>query len=110
MNIKQIIILALVPMFLSSCREDEVVVLDLKIVNHKFIPEEVKAPAGKRLKLSVYNGDDVIEEFESIELNREKLVPPGKTVNIPLAPLEAGKYNFYGEFHQDTAKGILIVE
>jgi hypothetical protein len=36
-------------------------------------------------------------------------VPALSTVSIILAPLEVGNYEFMGEFHQDTAKGVLIV-
>ena len=43
-------------------------------------------------------------------LNREKLVPPGQTVTVFLGPLEPGEYKFFGDFHQDTAQGVLIAK
>ena len=82
----------------------------LVIKNHKFEPAEVKVPAGQRVKLTVHNQDSTPEEFESHTLNREKIVPPGSKVVIFIGPLKPGKYEFYGEYHEATAKGVVVVE
>ncbi len=84
-------------------------VIHLQIKDHKFIPETIYAETDKKIKLVVENMDNEVEEFESISLNRERIVPALSTVSIILAPLEVGNYEFMGEFHQDTAKGVLIV-
>ena len=63
-----------------------------------------------KFKLMVKNSDDTADEFESTSLNREKLVPPGQTVPVFLGPLEPGEYQFFGDFHQDTARGVLIAK
>ena len=34
---------------------------------------------------------------------------PNESINIILAPLKPGKYEIFGDFHQDTAQGIIIV-
>ena len=34
----------------------------------------------------------------------------GQTVTIFLGPLEPGEYHFFGDFHQDTAKGVLVAK
>ncbi|CAK6888881.1 hypothetical protein DK2RH_05855 [Rickettsia helvetica] len=34
---------------------------------------------------------------------------PNESINIILAPLNPGKYEFFGDFHQDTAQGFIIV-
>jgi plastocyanin len=80
------------------------------IKDNKFEPSEVKVEAGKKIKIIIENQDKTLEEFESADLNREKIVPAGGSVNVVLAPLKPGKYKFFGDFHQDTAQGILIVE
>ena len=54
----------------------------LVIRNHRFEPAELKVAANQRVKLTVHNQDDTPEEFESHQLNREKLVPPGAKVVI----------------------------
>jgi plastocyanin len=84
--------------------------LTLTIRDHRFDPIEVRAPAGTALRLVVTNADQTPEEFESYDLNREKLIRPGQTVTIHLPALKPGTYEFFGEFHQETAQGRLIIE
>ena len=82
----------------------------LVIRNHKFEPAELTVPAGKKVKLTVENQDTTAEEFESYELNREKVIPAKREVSIFVGPLKPGRYPFFGEFHKDTAKGVLVVQ
>ena len=82
----------------------------LVIKNHRFEPVELKVPAGQRVKLTVHNQDSTAEEFESHDLNREKIVPPGAKVSIFVGPLKAGRYSFFGEYNEATAKGVVIAE
>jgi plastocyanin len=82
----------------------------LVIKNHRFEPAEVKVPAGKRIKLVVHNQDSTPEEFESHDLNREKVVPGGAKAVIFIGPLKPGRYNFFGEYNEATAKGVVIAE
>jgi plastocyanin len=84
--------------------------LSLRIKDHKFNPADVRVPAGKKIKLVVYNQDTGPEEFESYELNREKIIAGNSSTNIYIGPLEPGKYPFFGEFHEDTAQGMIVVE
>lgn len=84
--------------------------ISLTIKNHVFIPAEVKVPVGQKIKLVVDNQDDVAEEFESHELNREKLIAPKSRATIYVGPLKPGRYPFFGEFHDQTARGALIAE
>jgi high-affinity iron transporter len=78
--------------------------------NHRFLPATITVPAGVKFKLRVFNSDDTADEFESTDLNREKLVPPGQTITVFLGPLDPGRYAFFGDFHQDTAQGVLIAQ
>ena len=82
----------------------------LVIKNHRFEPAEVKVPAGQRVKLVVHNQDNTPEEFESHDLNREKIVPPGAKASIFIGPLKPGHYTFVGEYNEATAKGVVIAE
>ena len=88
----------------------EIEPLRLEFQQHRFVPDRIVAPAHQKFRLMVTNKDATADEFESAQLNREKLVPPGQTVTIFLGPLEPGEYKFFGDFHQDTAKGVLIVQ
>lgn len=106
----RIITAALLLLSSQMCLASETVELYVTIKDHIFVPAELKAPAGKKIKLHVLNQDNTIEEFESHDLNREKIIHPHKNANIVLAPLKVGVYHFYGEFHPDSAKGQLVIE
>jgi plastocyanin len=80
----------------------------LIIREHKFEPAELTVPAGQKIKLLVENQDTTPEEFESNELNREKIVVGKGTITVFLGPLDAGRYPFFGDFHQETAQGVLV--
>ena len=82
----------------------------LVISGHRFVPAEMKVPAGRKIKLTVVNNDASPEEFESYELNREKVVAGKGRIVVFVGPLRPGRYPYFGEFHMDTAKGTLIVE
>ena len=74
------------------------------------MPDRLVAPAHLKFVIVVKNSDTTADEFESTELNREKLVAPGQTIKVFLGPLEPGAYKFFGDFHQDTAQGVLVVQ
>jgi hypothetical protein len=92
-----------------SFADDEVVEVNLVIKDHKFIPEVLILPEGKKITLIVDNQDSTIEEFESIDLKREKVIFANSKAKIILAPLKTGEYHFFGEFHEETARGKLII-
>lgn len=82
----------------------------LAIKDHRFVPAEIKVPAGVKVKLVVHNQDATPEEFESHELNREKVIPANSKTNIYIGPLAPGRYPFYGEFNEKTARGAVVAE
>lgn len=84
--------------------------VDLVIKDHRFQPAEIRVPAGKKIKLLVDNQDATAEEFESHELNREKVIPGKSKASIFIGPLAPGRYPFYGEFNEKTAQGVVIAE
>lgn len=80
------------------------------IQDHKFEPADVKIPANTKVKLIIENRDPTPEEFESHELNREKIIRGGGSAIIFVGPLEPGTYPFFGEFNPETAQGRIIAE
>lgn len=82
----------------------------LVIKNHRFEPAELKVAAGQRVKLVVSNQDATPEEFESHMMNREKVIPGGAKATIYIGPLKPGRYDFYGEYNDATAKGVVVAE
>ena len=85
-------------------------VFEIEIRNHLFIPSEFTIPANTKVKLVVYNRDPTPEEFESYELNREKVIVGNRKAIIFIGPLPAGEYPFFGEFYPETAQGKVIAE
>jgi len=81
----------------------------LEIRNHLFYPSEIHIPAHTKIKLRIVNLDDTPEEFESYELNREKIVAGQATITVFIGPLLPGEYPFFGEFNPRTAQGTVIV-
>jgi len=84
--------------------------MTLTLKGHKFTPSEIKVPANKRVKLTVVNDDPTPEEFESKALRIEKVVPGKSKGIVRIGPLKPGRYPFVGEYHEDTAKGVVIAE
>ena len=100
------LVLALSPL-LAFAADTEIAIT---IKDHKFIPAEVRVPAGKKVKLIIENQDATAEEFESHELNREKIIAPRSKASVYIGPLNPGSYPFFGEFNAATARGVVIAE
>nr|WP_210562362.1 cupredoxin domain-containing protein [Psychrosphaera aestuarii] len=85
---------------------------DFRVVlkNHVFVPAEIIVPAGKKVRLVIYNQDESAEEFDSFDLNREKVLFPNKKAVIFIGPLKAGRYEYFGEFHPESAQGVVIAK
>jgi hypothetical protein len=83
---------------------------ELTVRNHKFEPAELQVPANTKMKLVIKNADTTPEEFESVELRREKVVPGGQEIIVYVGPLAPGTYEFFGDFHPETARGRLVAK
>lgn len=83
---------------------------EIAIRQHLFEPSVIVVPANTKIKLWVSNEDKTPEEFESYELNREKVVLGGQRALIFIGPLPAGEYPFFGEFNPKSAQGKIIAE
>jgi hypothetical protein len=82
-------------------------VYKLTIRDHKFEPPTLEVKADTKFKLSVTNAQKEPAEFESSELNREKVIPPGATVSVNIGPLKPGTYGFMDDFHQQATGSIV---
>lgn len=103
------VVAASIGLFCASAQAADAQV-QLVIKNHRFEPSELKVPAGQRVKLIVHNQDSTPEEFESHSLNREKVIPAGAKATIFIGPVGAGRYEFFGEYNEATAKGVVVAE
>ncbi len=84
-------------------------IYEIEIRNHLFEPDVLTIPAYTKVKLVIYNRDTTPEEFESFELNREKVIMGGAKATIFIGPLAPGEYPFFGEFNPHTALGKIVV-
>ena|SRR5674476_281245 len=91
----------------ATVRADE---LTVTIKDHKFTPTELKVPANQRVVITVINDDATPEEFESSIMKVEKVIPGKSKGVVRIGPLKPGRYPFVGEFHEATAKGVVIAE
>jgi len=82
---------------------------NIKISKNLFYPDAITVPAGIRFKLIIENEDSSPEEFDSFELNREKVIMGNATATLYIGPLQVGSYPFFGEFNPETAQGKIIV-
>lgn len=73
-------------------------------------PATLEVPAGIRFKIVIRNeGRDAIE-FESRQLRKEKVLAAGAQSFVVIAPLKPGEYDYFDEFHADTAKGRIVAK
>ena len=84
--------------------------LTLTLKDHKFTPAEIKVPANQRVQLTVINDDATPEEFDSKSLKVEKVVAGKSKGIVRIGPLKPGRYPFVGEYHEATAKGVVVAE
>jgi hypothetical protein len=103
------ILLLFIYCFNTNCWA-ETPIFKMSIQNHLFIPSEITIPENTKVKLIIHNLDDTDEEFESFELNREKIIIGNRKGVIFIGPLAKGEYPFFGEFFPKTAQGKIIVK
>lgn len=82
----------------------------LTLKNHTFTPATLEIPANQKVKLIIDNQDASAEEFESHDLNREKVIPGNSKGQVFVGPLKPGTYGYFGEFNADKATGTIVVK
>jgi hypothetical protein len=90
----------------TSFADDEKYTITLK--NNIFEPSVLYVPANKKIKIKIINLDDEPEEFDSFDLNREKVLFPNRPAIIYIGPLTQGEYKYFGEFHPNLATGKIV--
>lgn len=89
---------------------DDITNVPVTLKDHKFTPSEIHVAAGKPAILTITNQDATPEEFDSSALQIEKVIGGGQYGTVRLRPLGPGRYPFMGEYHSDTAEGVVISE
>ncbi|HJU70631.1 MAG TPA: cupredoxin domain-containing protein [Paucimonas sp.] len=83
---------------------------NLVIRDGHFIPENLEVPANTKFRLLIKNEGPGAEEFESADLQKEKVLAPGASSFLIFQPLKPGTYKFFGEFHPKTAQGRMVAK
>ena len=104
----------ILPIFLLSLASTSVLGADnttsLTLNNHKFSPAEIHVKANTPTTATITNNDEQAEEFDSSTLRIEKIVAGHSTGVMRWRALAPGRYPFMGEFHSDTAQGVVVAE
>ena len=82
----------------------------LVIRNTRFEPSTIEVPANTKFRLLIKNEGPGAEEFESVELRKEKVLAPGASSFLIFQPLKPGVYKFFGDFHPETAQGQIVAK
>jgi hypothetical protein len=81
----------------------------ITLKDHQFTPKTLAVPAGQKIVLTVKNEQATPAEFESAQLDREKVVGANSQIIVNLGPLDAGDYSYFDDFHQETT-GIITAK
>jgi plastocyanin len=83
--------------------------VSITIKDRQFVPAEVTVPAGAKVELKIRNEQTAAAEFESHQMRREKVIPPGGTVSVFIGPLNPGRYEFFDDFNPKN-RGVVVVK
>jgi hypothetical protein len=108
MNLR--VLLACIMLLVAATASAATPVIEIEIREHLFYPDVVEIPANTKVKLLIRNLDPTPEEFESYELNREKVIAGNSETVVFIGPLPAGEYPFFGEFFPKTAQGKVVAK
>jgi Cupredoxin-like domain len=75
-----------------------------------FDPAEISAPANTAIVIKFRNLDNDAMELESDALHFEKVVAAGKDATIKVRAQKPGRYEFFDEYNEKTARGALVVK
>ena len=84
--------------------------ISLSYKDKKFDPPEISAPANTPIVIKFKNLDRDAMELESDSLKIEKVVPAGKDATIKVKAQKPGRYEFFDEYNEKTARGALVVK
>jgi hypothetical protein len=76
----------------------------------RFVPDELVVKAKTPFRLRVVNATKGPIEFESFELNRERVVLPGAEIVVFLPALDPGSYKYFDDFHHDAGEGTITAK
>ncbi len=91
-------------------RAENSIEISLAYKDKKFDPAEITAPANTPIVIKFRNLDKDAMELESDPLKIEKVVAAGKDATIKVKAQKPGRYEFFDEYNEKTARGALVVK
>jgi cupredoxin-like protein len=88
-------------------RADDDSVPVIRFQDGSFDPPDLVVKARAPFRLRVVNANKDPIEFESFELNRERVVQPGQEIVVYLPALDPGTYPYFDDFHHDSGQGTI---
>jgi Cupredoxin-like domain len=95
---------------IGAARAENAIEVALSYKDKKFDPPEINAPANTPIVIKFRNLDREAMELESDTLHIEKVVAAGKDVTIKIRAQKPGRYEFFDEYNEKTARGVLVVK
>ncbi len=74
-----------------------------------FSPGTLTVKSGVKIKLVVSNASSKTAEFESSDLNREKVIAAGSSAVVYIGPLAPGSYGVFDDFNP-AVKGQIVAK
>ena len=107
---QSLFLLGMLAAALPSHAADDMPTFTLVMRDGRFQPETIEVPANTKFRLRLENQGPGAEEFESVEMRKEKVLAPGSSSFLIFQPLKPGSYKFFGEFHPKTAQGRIVAK
>ncbi len=84
--------------------------IQLSYKDRKFDPAEISVSANTPIVIKLKNIDAKAMEFESKTLHVEKVVAAGGDATINVRAQKPGRYEFFDEYNEKSARGALVVK
>jgi plastocyanin len=84
--------------------------VQLSYKDRKFDPAEISVSANTPIVIKLKNLDAKAMEFESKTLHVEKVVAGASDATINVRAQKPGRYEFFDEYNEKTARGALVVK
>ncbi len=85
-------------------------VFQIEMKDGVIVPARLEVPVKTRFKIVVKNSGQTPAEFESGELHKEIVVPPGGTATLVIRTLDPGEYKFFDDFQPGAPAAVLIAK
>jgi plastocyanin len=109
-NASLVAIVAFASFATAGAHAENSVEIALSYKDKKFDPAEISAPANTPIVIKFRNLDKDAMELESDSLHIEKVVAAGKDASIKVKAQKPGRYEFFDEYNEKTARGALVVK